>query len=106
MSPLLAFKNQIEDEKKDALINSFYMLSAEDKADVVENKAKYSLDEIEAKLSVICVRNKVNFDLDDNSENDNKIDESPVTTFNLNEQASAVPAWVSAIRNTKNGKNN
>ena len=103
---LLAFKNQIEDEKKDALINSFYMLSAEDKADVVENKAKYSLDEIEAKLSVICVRNKVNFDLDDNSENDNKIDESPVTTFNLNEQASAVPAWVSAIRNTKNGKNN
>ena len=69
---LLAFKNQIEDEKKDALINSFYMLSDEDKAEVIENKAQYSLDDIEAKLSVICVRNKVNFNLDDNSKNDIK----------------------------------
>lgn len=103
---LLAFKNQIEDEKKDALINSFYMLSAEDKADVIENKAQYSLDDIEAKLSVICVRKKVNFDLDDNSENEDIIEESPVTTFNLNEQASSVPAWVSALRTTKNSKNN
>ena len=102
---LLAFKNQIEDEKKDALINSFYMLSEEDKAEVIENKAKYSLDDIEAKLSVICVRKKVNFDLDETSEIEDK-EESPVTTFSLNDQASAVPAWVSALRNTKNGKNN
>ena len=102
---LLAFKNQIDNEKKDALINSFYMLSDEDKADVIENKAKYSLDDIEAKLSVICVRKKVNFDLDDNSENEDIIEENPVTTFNLNEQASAVPAWVSALRHTKNSKN-
>ena len=102
---LLAFRNQIEDEKKDALINSFYMLSDEDKAEVIENKAKYSLDDIEAKLSVICVRKKVNFDLEDTSDVEDK-EESPVTTFSLNEQASAVPAWVSALRNTKNGKNN
>lgn len=102
---LLAFKNQIDNEKKDALINSFYMLSDEDKADVIENKAKYSLEDIEAKLSVICVRKKVNFDLDDNSENEDIIEENPVTTFNLNEQASAVPAWVSALRHTKNSKN-
>jgi hypothetical protein len=81
------------------------MLSDEDKAEVIENKAKYSLDDIEAKLSVICVRKKVNFDLEDTSDVEDK-EESPVTTFNLNEQASAVPAWVSAVRNTKNGKNN
>ena len=81
------------------------MLSDEDKADVIENKAKYSLEDIEAKLSVICVRKKVNFDLDDNSENEDIIEENPVTTFNLNEQASAVPAWVSALRHTKNSKN-
>ena len=64
---LVAFKNEVEEEKKDALINSFYMLSDEDKKDVVENKAQYSLEDIEAKLSVICVRKKVNFELEDNT---------------------------------------
>ena len=34
------------------------------KKDVIENKAKYSLDDIEAKLSVICVRKRVSFDLE------------------------------------------
>ena len=37
---LVEFKNQIESEKKDELINSFYMLTDEDKADVVSNKDK------------------------------------------------------------------
>jgi len=47
------------------LINEFYMLSEEDKKDVIENKAKYSLEEIKAKLAVVCFEKKVNF----NSEN-------------------------------------
>ena len=103
---LLAFKNQIEDEKKDALINSFYMLSDEDKAEVVENKSKFTLDEIEAKLSVICFRNKVNFDLDDNSKfEDNKKEESPITTFNLESEVTSTPAWVSAVRNIQKSRN-
>ena len=103
---LLAFKNQIEDEKKDALINSFYTLSDEDKAEVVENKSKFTLDEIEAKLSVICFRNKVNFDLDDNSKfEDNKKEESPITTFNLESEVTSTPAWVSAVRNTQKSRN-
>jgi len=104
---LVEFKNQVEDEKKDALINQFYMLSDEDKKDVIENKSKYSLDDIEAKLSIICVRKKVNFDLDDSSKNDNKIDDKPVTTFNLDDNAGeSIPAWLSAIRNTHDSKNN
>jgi len=41
------------------------MLSEEDKKDVIENKTKYSLEEIKAKLAVICFEKKVNF----NSEN-------------------------------------
>ena len=98
---LLAFKANIENEKKDALIQSFYMLSEEDKKDVIENKAKYSLDEIESKLSVICVRKKVNFDLEDTSKNDSIVEETPVTTFNLNEAESAVPAWIKALRATR-----
>ena len=92
---LVEFKLQVENEKKDALINSFYMLSDEDKAEVVENKANYSLDEIEAKLSVFCVRKKVSFDLED----ENK-EEQPITTFSLgNIENEAVPAWISACRN-------
>ena len=102
---LLAFKNQIEDEKKDALINSFYMLSDEDKKEVMENKSQYSVDDIEAKLAVICLRKKVNFNLDDTSENDNTKTDSPVTTFNLDEQVSSVPAMVAALRNTQRSRN-
>ena len=98
---LLAFKANIENEKKDALIQSFYMLSEEDKKDVIENKAKYSLDEIESKLSVICVRKKVNFDLEDTSKNDSIVEKTPVTTFNVNEAEGAVPAWIKALRATR-----
>ena len=102
---LVEFKAQIENEKKDALISSFYMLSDEDKADVIQNKANYSLEEIEAKLSVICVRKKVNFDLDTDNENESKI-EANATTFNLNslEEGDSAPAWVTAMRNIKNNK--
>ena len=83
------------------------MLSDEDKKDVVENKSNYSLDEIEAKLSVICVRNKVNFDLDDSSKNEETSEgkDDVVTTFSLNE-GSSVPAWISALRNTQKSRKN
>lgn len=102
---LLVFKNQIEDEKKDALINSFYMLSDEDKKEVVENKSKFSLDEIEAKLSVICVRKKVSFDLDDNSESKESTTENAITTFSLDSEVTSTPAWVSAVRNIQKSRN-
>lgn len=102
---LVEFKNQIDNEKKDALINSFYMLSDEDKKDVIENKANYSLEDIEAKLSVICVRKKVNFDLDDTSKNDNKVEEV-VTTYTLETSESSVPAWISALKNTQKSREN
>ena len=59
---LVEFKNQIENEKKDALINSFYMLADEDKADVIANKAKYSLDEPK-NLLFASNSNKLSFNL-------------------------------------------
>ncbi len=79
------------------------MLSDEDKAEVVENKAQYSLEDIEAKLSVICVRNKVSFNLDSDEEVEPV--QSPVTTFNLETDTTSTPAWVSAVKNTKNSRN-
>ena len=97
---LVAFKNAIDDEKKDNLINQFYMLSDEDKKDVIENKSKYSLEDIEAKLSVICVRKKVNFDLEDNNK---KVEESAPITYNLNSvESDNLPAWLKAVEATKN----
>ena len=103
---LVTFKEAVDNEKKDALINSFYMLSDEDKKDVIENKSNYSLDEIESKLSVICVRKKVNFDSEDSEKNDKNIEEenSPETTFNLPQEDEAVPAWISACIDTQNSK--
>jgi len=94
---LTQFKNQAERKDKEAMINSFYMLSDAEKADVVENIDKYSVDDIEAKLSVICVRNKVNFNLDEDDK-----EEDPSLTFNLDETNtdSAVPAWVKAVLET------
>ena len=103
---LVEFKNQVDNEKKDALIASFYMLSDEDKAEVIKNKANYSLDDIEAKLSVICVRKKVNFDLDDTSKNDNTVEEEKdVTTYNLSgTDMASTPAWITALKNTRDNR--
>lgn len=93
---LVSFKNQIENEKKDELIKSFYMLSDEDKADVIANKANYSLDDIESKLSVICVRKKVNFTVEEEPKADD-----PITTFSLDGATSSnVPDWIKAVRRT------
>ena len=56
---LVEFKKSKEIEAKQAMIDSFYMLSEEDKKDVQDHIEEYSLDEIEGKLSVICVHNKL-----------------------------------------------
>ena len=98
---LRSFKAEAEDAQKDEMINSFCMLSDEDKADVIENKSKYTLDEIEAKLSVICVRKKVSFDLD----SDNKEETAP-TTFSLDslDADAGLPEWLKAVEKTKNAQ--
>ena len=94
---LREFKAGIEDAQKDEMIASFYMLSDEDKKDVIEHKSEYTLEEIESKLSVICVRNKVSFSLNEESS-----EEKPVTTFNLNDTtAEILPAWLQAVENNR-----
>lgn len=101
---LVEFKRQIDDANKDRMIESFCMLSDEEKADVVANKAQYSLAEIEEKLSVICFR-KGNFNSNNSSKNNNNT-EAPITTFNFNDGVTgdSKPAWLSAVDNNKNNK--
>ena len=98
-SELLTFKKNVENEKKDELIKSFYMLSNEDKKDVMENKEKYSLDEIEAKLSVICFRKKINFASEKEEPEGEPV--APVT-YSLDDAAEDVPAWRNSIRDADN----
>ena len=90
---LTDFKKNIEKAEKQKMIDSFYMLTNEDKKDVIDNIDSYSLDDIEAKLSIICVRNKVSFNLDNNNNKGTDV------TLNLNEAGDDdTPAWVKAIR--------
>lgn len=95
---LTQFKATIDRKAKEDMINSFYMLSDEDKKDCLDNIDKYSVDDIEAKLSIICVRNKVSFDLEQDEET------GPVT-FNLAgdlDNDSGTPEWVKAVLQQQN----
>jgi len=99
---LVEFKRLSDDAKKDEMIGKFYMLSDDDKADIISNKANYTVEEIEEKLSVICFRKKVNFELEDNSKINNKI-EQPAVTFNVSDLGVASkPDWLKAVDNAKN----
>ena len=95
ISELTAFKKQIERKEKEAMITeTFYMLSDELKKDVMDNIDTYSLDDIEAKLSIICVRNKISFGEENNP------DQVAPTSYNLGsveQEDSSVPAWVKAV---------
>lgn len=99
ISSLTAYKVAAERKEKQEMINQFYMLSEEDKKDVIANIDTYSLDDIEAKLSIICVRNKVSFDLDDDKKNPG----TDPMTYNLNGgsmEDDATPAWIKAVMAT------
>ena len=96
IATLTEFKNKVDRAEKQKMIDSFSVLSDEEKKDVIENIDTYSLDDIEAKLSIICVRNKVSFNLDDDKNKGND-----PTTFSLNGGMNgdeSVPAWIKAIR--------
>lgn len=94
VNELTEFKAGIDRKDKQAMIDSFYMLSDEDKKDVTDNIDTYSLDDIEAKLSIICVRNKVSFNLEDDDKN------SDPTTYSLNDggEGDYTPAWIKSLQ--------
>lgn len=71
------------------------MLSDDDKADVINNKEKYTLDEIKAKLSVICFDKKISFAL--NKEADEEKED--IMTYNLGDnENNSLPDWVKAVK--------
>lgn len=103
LASLSQFKKNIEKKEKEEMIKSFYMLSDDDKKDVIDNIDTYSLDDIEAKLSIICVRNKVSFELEKGTDMNNPL------TYNINEDngnnEDEVPAWFKAARDVAKSMN-
>lgn len=102
IASLTEFKNSVERKEKEHMINvDFCMLDESLKKDVIDNIDKYTLDDIEAKLSIICVRNKVSFNLDDD---DNK---NKGLTYNLDNDSddNDIPAWVKAVQATAKAMN-
>ena len=100
LTSLREFKNSADRKEKQAMIDGFYMLSEEDKKDVVEHIDEYSLDDIESRLSIICVRNRVSF-----AREDEKGAPGP-TTYSFEEQVDTTPDWIKAVLNTEKELNN
>lgn len=93
LDELRTYKLGIERVEKENMIASFYMLSDEDKADVVAKIDELSVSDIEKELSVICFRNKVSFNTEDS--------QTTPTTYSLNsteDDDDTVPAWIKAVR--------
>ena len=84
------YKLNVENEKKDALIAEFYMLSDEDKKDVIDHKTEYSLDEIKSKLAVLCYDKKVSYTKDE--------EVTPGMTVNINTYSNSdMPDWLQEV---------
>ena len=101
---LRTFKLTADRKSKQDMVDSFYMLSDEDKKDIVEHIDTYSLEDIESKLSVICFRKKINFnDLGDDQKEENPAEQ---LMFNLNNtnnsDGDTAPEWVKAVLRTQN----
>lgn len=105
LDSLRAFKLEIENQRKDAEIAKYYMLSEEDKADIIKNKSSYSLEEIKSKLALLYVEKNVDFStLTDSSESEAPVEESFVTTFSLDSEPDInfnVSPWVQNMLNER-----
>ena len=95
---LRKFKAERIDADKDAMIAKYHMLSDEDKAEIIANKDKFTLGEIESKLALLYVQKNVNFDEEE------EIDSTPLTTFSLDDETVAEDAdpILSALREAQN----
>lgn len=95
---LRKFKAERIDADKDAMIAKYHMLSDEDKAEIIADKDKFTLSEIESKLALLYVQKNVNFDEEE------EIDSTPLTTFSLDDDTIAEDAdpILSALREAQN----
>lgn len=95
---LRKFKAERIDADKDVMIAKYHMLSDEDKAEIIADKDKFTLGEIESKLALLYVQKNVNFDEEE------EVDSTPLTTFSLDDETIAEDAdpMLSALREAQN----
>lgn len=95
---LRKFKAERIDADKDAMIAKYHMLSDEDKAEIIADKDKFTVGEIESKLALLYVQKNVNFDEEE------EVDSTPLTTFSLDDETIAEDAdpMLSALREAQN----
>lgn len=95
---LRKFKAERIDADKDAMIAKYHMLSDEDKAEIIADKDKFTLGEIESKLALLYVQKNVNFDEEE------EVDSTSLTTFSLDDETIAEDAdpMLSALREAQN----
>lgn len=102
---LRAFKAERIKGDKQALIDKYYMLDDEDKAEIVAHMGEYSLSDIEAKLALIYVQKNVDFEVIDSKDDaDAHVDSSPITTFSLDDnstQEAGEDLFLNALRETE-----
>ena len=93
---LKEFKLSVENEQKDALINSYpyNTLASEDTAEIVSHKAEYSLDELKAKLAILYVEKGISLEADEAKAEEA---EDAVTTFSLESEVTSV-GFVSGLQ--------
>ena len=101
LNSLSQFKLEVEREQKKSMISeTFYMLPEEATSEILENIDTYSLEEIESKLSVYCVRNKISFAKEGE---DPETDPLNYNLGSLNDSDDSVPAWIKvALEKQKN----
>lgn len=97
---LREFKAASDLKDKENMINSFTMLSDEDKKEVKDNIQNYSLEEIESKLAVTCFRKKVDYKI---TEEEKEVTPNPTLTYSLNngsgQQGSPeAPEWIKLVQ--------
>ena len=100
---LRSYKREQEDRKKMGLVDKYFMLSDEDKADIVAHISEYTYDEIESKLALLYVHKNVDFTTVDGRADEEAEEDSLSVTFSLDDPASdSVPPMVQALREAKN----
>lgn len=95
---LRKFKAERINADKDAMIAKYHMLSDEDKAEIIADKDKFTIGEIESKLALLYVQKNVNFDEEE------EVNSTPLTTFSLDDETIAEDAdpMLSALREAQN----
>lgn len=104
LEALRAYRLEQENAQKDALINKYFMLDENDKAEVVAHKEEYTLEQIEAQLALIYVKKNVDFSTIDGEVEVEETEDDPITSFSLddNNVAGIVSPLVAKLRETKN----